>query len=422
MELLNNYIRRVILWRFLLAFSFFLPIFSVQSQEHTLNYFLQEGVKNNPLLKDLNGQINVNQTDSLLVKAMNLPRVDFRGYAYYAPIVNHFGYSEVLTNLANLTSVISVFQPIFNKKAIEANLVKNSIQKQALTNSLVLTGNTLKKTITAAYLDAYSTYSDISVDLELLSFAKDQGKILKSLTESGIYKQTDYLAFIIDLQGQELQIKEMKLQLKKQISDLYLLCGIKDTATFVPVKPDLGNYSPQPREALPMFIRFTIDSLRIKNENLLLDRNYKPSVNWFSDAGLINNDPTVIYQNFGLSIGLNLTLPLYDGNQKKLNHQKFRFEEEIRAGYESAFRKEYDQQLNNWLTELEETESLLPDVRSQVSNLELLVSQDKELVSKGSGSITDYLIAVKNYISLRKHLNQYETRILQIQNEINYWE
>jgi outer membrane protein TolC len=408
-------------WRFLLVFSFFLPFISIKSQEHTLNYFLQEGIKNSPLIKDLNCQINANQTDSLLVKAMNLPRVDFRGYAYYAPIINHFGYSEVLTNLANLTSVISVFQPIFNKKTIEANLVKNSIQKQALTNSVVLTGNILKKTITAAYLEAYSTFSDISVNLELLSFAKEQGKILKSLTESGIYKQTDYLAFILDFQGQELELKEMKLQLKKQISDLYVLCGIKDTATFVPVKPDLGNYSPQLREALPMFMRFTIDSLRIKNENLLLDRNYKPSVSWFSDAGLINNDPTVIYQNFGLSLGLNLTLPIYDGSQRKLNRQKQKYEEDIREGYASAFRKEYDQQLQNWLTELEDTEALLPEVNTQVHNLELLVSEDKELVSKGSGSITDYLIAVKNYISARKNLNQYKTRILQIQNEINYW-
>lgn len=421
MERLNNNLSSVIFWRFLLIFSFFLPFISVKSQERTLNYFLQEGIKNSPLIKDLNGQINANQTDSMLIKATNLPRIDFRGYAYYAPIINHFGYSEVLTNLANLTSVISVYQPIFNKKTIEANLIKNSIQKRALTNSVVLTGNILKKEITAAYLDAYSTFSDISVDLELLSFAKEQGKILKSLTESGIYKQTDYLAFIIDLQGQGLEVKEMKLQLKKQISGLYILCGIKDTATFVPIVPDLGNYSLKSTEALPMFMRFTIDSLRIKNENLLLDRNYKPSISWFSDAGLINNDPTIIYQNFGLSLGLNLTLPIYDGSQRKLNRQKLKYEEDIREGYASAFRQEYDQQLQNWLTELKDLEAFIPEVITQVHNLELLVSEDKELVSKGSGSITDYLIAVKNYISARKNLNQFKTRILQIQNEINYW-
>jgi outer membrane protein TolC len=225
---------------------------------------------------------------------------------------------------------------------------------------------------------------------------------------------------MFDLQGQELQVRELNLRFRKQISDLYILCGIRDTASFSPVKPELGNPSPSKQVLSPLFMRFYLDSLRITNENILIDRNYKPTVSWFSDAGLINNDPKVIYQNFGLSLGLNFTLPIYDGNQRKLNHQKRKSEEDIRAGYAEAFNREYHQQLQQFLDELDQTRALLPAVRSQVRNAELLVNQEKELVSKGSGSITDYLIAVKNYLSVRKSLNQYEVRLLQIQNEIDF--
>ena len=406
--------------RILLVVSFFLSFLPGRSQEQTLDYFLQQGIKNSPLIRDLNGQIRSNRIDSLLIKAMNKPRVEFRGYAFYAPVVNNFGYSEILTNIANLTSVMSVSQQLFNKKTVEANLLKTGIQKQSLANTVRLTENSLKKAITAVYLDAWSINSDISVNLELVSFAKEQAKILKSLTENGIYKQTDYLSFMFDLQGQELQVRELNLRFRKQISDLYILCGIRDTASFSPVKPELGNPSPSKQVLLPLFMRFYLDSLRITNENILIDRNYKPTVIWFSDAGLINNDPKVIYQNFGLSLGLNFTLPIYDGNQRKLNHQKRKSEEDIRAGYAEAFNREYHQQLQQFLDELDQTRALLPAVRSQVRNAELLVNQEKELVSKGSGSITDYLIAVKNYLSVRKSLNQYEVRLLQIQNEINY--
>lgn len=406
--------------RILLVVSFFLSFLPGRSQEQTLDYFLQQGIKNSPLIRDLNGQIRSNRIDSLLIKAMNKPRVEFRGYAFYAPVVNNFGYSEILTNIANLTSVMSVSQQLFNKKTVEANLLKTGIQKQSLANTVRLTENSLKKAITAVYLDAWSINSDISVNLELVSFAKEQAKILKSLTENGIYKQTDYLSFMFDLQGQELQVRELNLRFRKQISDLYILCGIRDTASFSPVKPELGNPSPSKQVLLPLFMRFYLDSLRITNENILIDRNYKPTVSWFSDAGLINNDPKVIYQNFGLSLGLNFTLPIYDGNQRKLNHQKRKSEEDIRAGYAEAFNREYHQQLQQLLDELDQTRALLPAVRSQVRNAELLVNQEKELVSKGSGSITDYLIAVKNYLSVRKSLNQYEVRLLQIQNEINY--
>jgi len=406
--------------RILLVVSFFLSFLPGRSQEQTLDYFLQQGIKNSPLIRDLNGQIRSNRIDSLLIKAMNKPRVEFRGYAFYAPVVNNFGYSEILTNIANLTSVMSVSQQLFNKKTVEANLLKTGIQKQSLANTVRLTENSLKKAITAVYIDAWSINSDISVNLELVSFAKEQAKILKSLTENGIYKQTDYLSFMFDLQGQELQVRELNLRFRKQISDLYILCGIRDTASFSPVKPELGNPSPSKQVLLPLFMRFYLDSLRITNENILIDRNYKPTVSWFSDAGLINNDPKVIYQNFGLSLGLNFTLPIYDGNQRKLNHQKRKSEEDIRAGYAEAFNREYHQQLQQLLDELDQTRALLPAIRSQVRNAELLVNQEKELVSKGSGSITDYLIAVKNYLSVRKSLNQYEIRLLQIQNEINY--
>jgi len=408
-------------YRGLLVVSFFLSFLPGKSQDKTLDYFLQEGIKNSPLIRDLNGQIGSTRIDSLLIKAVNKPRVEFRGYAFYAPVVNHFGYSEILTNIANLTTVMSVSQQIFNKKTMDANLLKTDIQKQSLANTIHLTENSLKKAITAAYLDAYSTYSDISVNLELLSFAKEQEKILKSLTGNGIYKQTDYLSFMIDLQGQELQVKELNLQFRKQSSDLYILCGIRDTGVFSPVKPELENHTVSKPEALPMFTRFFIDSLRITNENILINRNYKPAVSWFSDAGLINNEPSVIYQNFGLSIGLNFTLPVYDGNQRKLNLRKLKSEEDIRSGYAMAFKQQYYQQLQQWSDELDQTRALLPDVRSQVRNMELLVSQEKELVMRGSGSITDYLIAVKNYLSVRKSLTQYEVRILQIQNEINYF-
>jgi hypothetical protein len=225
---------------------------------------------------------------------------------------------------------------------------------------------------------------------------------------------------MIDLQGQELQLRELNLQFRKQNSDLYILCGIRDTGVFTPAKPELRDLSVVNKERSPLFRRFYLDSLRLTNEKIFIDRNYKPVVSWFSDAGLINNDPLVIYQNFGVSLGLNFTLPVYDGNQRKLNHQKLESEEDIRTGYAGAFNREYNQQLNQLSDELDQTRALLPVVRSQARNAELLVNQEKELVSKGSGSITEYLIAVKNYLVIRKSLNQYEVRLLQIRNEINY--
>ena len=408
------------LFRVLITTSFIFSFLTIHCQDKPLDYFLQLGIKNNPLIKDLNGQVHSSRIDSLLILSQNKPRVDFRGYAFYAPVINHFGYSQVLTNIANLTSVISASQPILNKKTVKLNLLKTDIQRQSLANTITLTENNLKKAITDAYIIICATYADLAVNQELISFAKEQEKILKTLTGNGIYKQIDYLSFIIDLQGQELESRELKLNLQKQISDLYILCGIKDTSGFSPIKPQLDK-TRVILNGFPMFQRFLIDSLRIANENMLLDRNYKPVISWVSDAGLINNDPIVIYQNFGLSIGLNFNLPVYDGHQLKLNRMKLKSEEEIRAAYVLSFKNEYDQQLQQWHEELNQTRDLITAVTAQIKISEMLVNQEKELVDKGSGSVTDYLIAIKNYMTTRKIMNQYNTRILVIQNEINYW-
>jgi outer membrane protein TolC len=391
------------------------------AQDRGLDYYLLQGVNNSALIRDLHNQVRSNSMDSLLIKAMNKPQVGFRGYAYYAPVVNNYGYSEILTNIANLTSVITVSQPIFNKKTVEANLLKTGIQHESISNAIRLAENELKKSITESYLAVYSTFTEIELDRELISFANEEGKILKSLTEQGIGKQTDYLLFRIVLQDQEMALREQEILFRKQISDLNLLCGMTDTGSITPVKPDLGDIPLLKPVHSPYFERFKIDSLRIANERIFIDRSYKPAISWFSDAGLINNDPMVIYQNFGLSIGLNFTVPVFDGNQRKLNFQKLKAEEDSRSGYAAAFRREYDQRLQQLLRELDQTSALLPLDQSQTRNAELLVSQQRALVGKGAGSITDFLLAVKNYLSARRNFNQHEVRILQIRNEIKYW-
>jgi outer membrane protein TolC len=407
--------------RIVVQLACFLMFFSARGQEKTLQYYISAGLKNSPLLADLHNQLRSNAVDSLLLHASNKPQVGFKGYAYYAPIVNDFGYSSVLTNIANLTSVINVSQQIFNKKTREVNYSRISIQNQSISAAGRLTAMELKKNINAAYLDAWSTASEIAFDKEQLAFSKEEGKMLKDLAEQGIYKQTDYLSFGIDIMGQELSIQGQEIQLQKQLSDLNILCGIRDTAKVTMVRPVLGEMPAPKSELSPFFQRFRVDSLRIKNEQSLVDRNYKPTLSWFSDAGLINNDPRVIYQNFGLSFGLNFTLPVYDGNQRKLKYLQLNMEEESRKNYAAAFAQEYDNHKRQLLDELKMTKEQLPGLELQEKNAGLLIREEKDLVRMGAASITDYLNAIKNYLSIHRSLNQYEVRLLQIQNEINFW-
>ena len=144
-------------------------------------------------------------------------------------------------------------------------------------------------------------------------------------------------------------------------------------------------------------------------------------VNWFSDGGLINNQPSYIYQNFGISFGMSLSLPVYDGNQRKLNYSKLRVQEETRKNYQDFFRTQYIMQLNQLKDELDNVRLLAIDNDKQIEVVKMLVAQERAELNSGTLTITDYILALKNLIEAMHEGIQYQIRAQYILNEINFW-
>jgi outer membrane protein TolC len=395
--------------------------FPVYGQVNTLDYFIEQGLNHSPVLKDINNQISSIIIDSLLVRAGTKPLVGFNGLAFYAPVINGVGYSEVITNISNISSQVSVTQQIFNRKTIDALYSKSGIQNKALRVSYKISENELRKAISLQYLTACSVSNDLIFNRELLKSSRDEEKILFQLVEKGLYRQVDYSSFLVELKGQELLVNDLLIQYRKEISSLNILCGLPETAYDQLVLPEIKLHSMVNEANSPFFTRFVVDSLKIQNEKLLIDRYYKPSVNWFSDAGVVNNIPREITKNIGFSVGLNLSVPIYDGQQRKLNYEKLKITENNRTNYSGFFKKQFNQQLQQLYKELKMTEELIPQVNEQLDLEESVIKQQKSLINTGNISITDYVTTLKNYISIKKSINQYQLKILQIITEINYW-
>lgn len=394
---------------------------SLFGQVRTLDYYIQEGVSNSPLLKDLDNQIRDHATDSLLIQANRLPRIQFNGSLSYAPIINGFGYSEAVTNGQVFSTLVNVSQEVFTGKTVRAQFTKLGIQNLALANTGKITENDLKKEIIRQYLNVFFLSKEMLSSAEVLKSLKNEDAILKQFTEKGIYRQTEYITFLLELQSQELQCLETSTQYRKEYSQLNLICGIRDTSLVSLSLPLIEiNYSENLAKS-PLFLRFRLDSLSIQNERTILDRNYKPKISWFTDAGILNNVPADIYKSFGFSLGVNFALPVYDGNQRKLNYRKLKTSEETRKNYQDYFTRQYDQQLKQLKDELVRTKSMAPEIENQVATSGQLVKTCEELLNKGGIPVLEYITSVKNYILIKKNLYNYQERILQIINEINYW-
>ena len=408
---------RIILF-FLLSLLLHLP---ARCQDCSLSAYLDQGVSNNPQLNDLANQIRSSRYDSLIARAAYLPQVNFNGAMMVAPTVSGWGYSDVITNGQSLVGTLSVNQQIFNKKTKAASLERFGLETGNLDNARKIGVNELKKAITAQYLAAYAALDERRFQQEILTTLLHESDILKAWVEKGIYRQTDYLSLQVEVMGLRQNIRSLDFQYRKELSNLKIICGNRDTVSCDLVLPVIRDtLSPSIENSL-YFRQFRIDSLRIKNEKLLVDQRYKPAVSWFADGGMINNEPKYIYQNFGISGGISMTLPVFDGNQRKMNYDRIRTHEETRIMYQENFRFRYQAQLKQLQTELDQTRTLSKENEQQIALIKQLISADKVLLSTASMPISDYILALKNLIEANHAGLLYQLRAQYVLNEINFW-
>ena len=406
--------------RSLLLLFLFLSCNFIHGQDRSLDYYLKTGIANSPVLKDISNQIQANQYDSLVARAAYLPQVSFNAMLMYAPVVNGWGYSDVITNGQQMIGTVNVNQQIFNKKTRETNYRKYGIQGMSLENSRKISISELKKAITAQYLAAYAAFMEKKYQVEILNTLYNHEKILGKFVESGTYRQTYYLSLKVEIMSLERNTRDLDMQFRREYANLNQICGVRDTAVSALGLPSVEENAGSGPAASPLFKRFYYDSLQILNERELVDRRYKPSVSWFSDGGMVNNLPEEIYKNIGISFGMSLGLPLYDGNQRKYQYGRIKSMEDTRKNYQDFFRFQYEAQLRQLKEELDKTRISASGTQDQIALITELIAQDKAMLNIGSLSITDFIIALKSLTEARHNSILYQIRAEYIMNEINF--
>jgi hypothetical protein len=246
-----------------------------------------------------------------------------------------------------------------------------------------------------------------------------ENELVKQFAKSGICNQSDYLSLLVETQGQEVLVGQLKNQYRKDIRLLNQLCGLNDTMTCVLQEPQFQLTEVGDTVNSPYFRQFVIDSLKLANERNALDIKYKPKVNWFADAGFLTSTPENFYRHFGLSIGASLSVPIYDGQQKNLETRKLSISENTISSYRSRYKKQYDQLLFQLNDELKGTNEVRFQIDNQLITADQLVASLKAQLEAGQVRMTDYIAAIKNYRNIKRNLNLVNIRVYQIRNEIN---
>ena len=403
-----------------ILFSFALTTTS-SAQKNQLDYYINQAISSSPLLKDYQNQAATAAYDSLLILLGYRPQFTASALGMYAPVVKGWGYDQAITNGQNVNALFGVSQQIPNRKTLHSQFETLQIQNQVLFNTSSITQQDLRKTITAQYITAWAGLQTLQFNTEINDLLIKEEVILKKLTQSNVYRQVDYLAFLVTMQQQELQIKQQSIQYRYDVAGLNYLSGIKDTAAIVLQDP-LLSLSPLPELNNSIFYKqYVLDSLKLVNSRTLVDINYRPKLTLAADAGFNSSLNVTPYKNIGTSFTVTATVPLNRYKQKQIEYNKIRLSEKTLAGNKDFFLRQRDQQLAQLYQQLNATEELIKDINKQLKYTQSLIDVNEKLLNAGEVKITDFILALNNYITAKNLIAQNTVARLQIINQINYW-
>ena len=406
--------------QFLFIVFLLTPIF-LFSQNKDLSFFINSSVNNSPQLYEFRNLILSNSIDSQLIVAANRYQFTGSGNAYYAPVINGYGYDVAITNGQQLSALVALNKQIYNKRNLSLQFQNLQLQRDSLNISSKISTQDIKKSIIAQYVTTYGDQIQVDFNNEVITLLSNEESILKKLTQKNVYKQADYLSFMVTLQQQQLTRSQLLVQYKNDYATLNFLAGIIDTTTTTLAPPDITVVKDFIYDSSVFFLKYKIDSLRLINQRSVIDVGYRPKVSLFADAGYQSTFIITPYKNFGTNLGVNVTIPIYDGHQRQLQYTKLTILERTRLRQKEFFTNQLTQQLQQLQQQLTALESLSEPINKQIQYLETLIDVNGKLLETGDLKITDYVLALNNYITSRNLLVQNMIARYQVINQLNYW-
>ncbi len=386
----------------------------------SLDSYISVGLKNSPLLYDINNQKLSGKFDSLLVVAAYHPQINQMTQVMHPPSGSGWGYDESITNGGNYSTIVSATQSLFNKKQISSQLQSLQLINQSLRINERITIIDLKKSITTQYLTAYNDFNQYQFNQSVVTLLQDELKTVKALVDKGVYLMTDLMNLQVMISSQKIAVTQSFIQLTNDLALLNFICGISDQSEIKLIKPEITLQNDFNPESSPLFTQFRIDSLKNVNNRQIIDLNYRPKIGVFADAGFNAIVPENIPHNFGTSFGINFSVPIYDGKQRKLQYNKINLAENTRVYYRRYYSSQYKLQLNQLINQLKQTENLISDIAMQIKEQERLINLYQIEIEKGLVRFLDFMTVLNNYSTTKNTFLTAEMNRLQIVNQLNY--
>jgi len=396
-------------------------LFNSRAQQNNLDYFVNQAIANSPLLKDFQNQILSFSLDSQIIRAALKLQVNGISNNSYAPIIKGYGYDEVITNGQQVSALAQVSKSFLGGKTINTQIANLQLQSQVMANNVKMSEQDVIKTITDQYIVTYGEQLQLDFYNEINGLLRKEDSLLKKLTQDNAFKQNEYLGFVVILQQQLLTTAQLETQYKFDYAALNYLAGIVDTTATRLEDPQLNSKAFGDLTKSVFYQQFVLDSLKLANDRMLVDINYRPKINAYGDVGYNSSLLYLPYRNFGASIGLTMTVPIYDGKQRKLQYAKIDLQDRTRMYRKNFFFQQRNQQILQLMQQLNATDRLIDQIDKQIKYTETLIKVNEKLLAAGDIRLTDFILTLSNYFNAKNLVTQNHITRLKIVNQLNYW-
>ena len=304
---------------------------SLNAQTNGLDFYLHAAEAFSPVLKDQAYQRAALALDSSEVRAAYGPQVNGSGQFLYAPYGAHWGYDPAITNGGLYSAVVGAQMPLFTDGRKRTGLDSVALRGNALLLAKEVTLLDLHQRVTDQYINTYADQRTLAAVLDRVGLLDEEEAVMKHLVRQGIYQQIDLMNLRVNVQSQRIASSKSKALLSNDLLTLNTLCGIADTAT-----AKLGPLALQPPatfdpSASPNLRQFAVDSLANDIADRRVDLNYRARLNAVGDGGLNAIAISDVPNRFGASAGLNLSVPIYDGDRRRTAHDRIALREKSRT-------------------------------------------------------------------------------------------
>ena len=402
----------------ILIFTFHTDIFS---QTKNLNYYVENAVKNNPVIKENTKLISTEALrKELIYSQYKKPHIFGTANYLFAPSFGEVGYDSAVTNGGLYSALINLEMPLFTGFSSDAKIeeIKNDIASYS--NTILATEHEIRKNIADQYFRVFQEQEQITAIDEILKILDFQKGIVEKMAERSIGKISDITLIDIEIQSQLIAKKQLQTNLEADLMDLNLLAGIDDTVV-VSLEEPMIQLTPDVKDNSNFLLSYNLDSLKLITEQKLNETSYRPQFTFFVNGGLNAVTYDEMWKKVGVSTGFNISFDIFNGGQKNLNDKLTEIKKQNISTSKAIFLSQNQKRKKYLLKEIDDLKKLSEPLEKQIENYQKLLNLYSSEFITGEVSLLDYINVLKNYVTFKSEIINNKNQQSIIINEYNYW-